>query len=299
MTQATAHRAEYRITVQAPPETVFDRVADVRFWPQWFGPVVHADRAARSADRDEIQVWELGAGETVTTWRAARTLDAAALRITAGAEEWVFGARPDGGTDVSLHVTGPAADGPADGPAGREARLRDRLAELKAAAELPDELTIDFRDPVFAGGDVRDAWKVLYEADKWPEKLEHVISLDMTENVPNIQFFDMVTPVKGGGSVTTRSVRVCLPHELIVYKQITPPPLMSAHTGHWRFTPTPEGVVLESRHTCTIRPDRLDVLGPGTTVADARRFLRRHLSANSTTNLRLAKQYAEEQAGVS
>ncbi|PZM97533.1 MAG: aromatase, partial [Actinobacteria bacterium] len=68
-------------------------------------------------------------------------------------------------------------------------------------------------------------------------------------------------------------------------------------TGHWRFSPTEEGLIVAARHTVTVKPSALEVLGPGTTVADARRYLRRVLSANSMKNLYLAKTYAEERAG--
>ncbi|WP_285500537.1 hypothetical protein [Actinokineospora sp. NBRC 105648] len=91
-------------------------------------------------------------------------------------------------------------------------------------------------------------------------------------------------------------MRICLPGNKIVYKQIKPPATMTAHTGHWRFTETPEGIVLGARHTCTIRPEGMSLLGEGTTVQGARRYLRKVLSANSMGNLRLTKAYAEELA---
>jgi hypothetical protein len=118
----------------------------------------------------------------------------------------------------------------------------------------------------------------------------------MTEDVKNIQFFDMDTKTQDGRPHRTRSVRICFPHTLIVYKQIGLPPLLSAHTGHWKFTPVPEGIVVSARHTATIKPSALDLLRPGATVADARRYLRKQLAANSMGNLRLAKAFAEERA---
>ncbi|BFO18355.1 hypothetical protein SHKM778_47430 [Streptomyces sp. KM77-8] len=69
-------------------------------------------------------------------------------------------------------------------------------------------------------------------------------------------------------------MRVCLPGNKIVYKQISLPALLDGHTGHWVFTETPEGVVAHARHTATIKPSALPLLGraprspmPGSTCA--------------------------------
>ena len=173
------------------------------------------------------------------------------------------------------------------------------MATLRYAAERHDELSgliISFEDPLFAAGCVRDAYTYLYEADKWPDRIPHVVRLELTEQVENIQFFDLDTASADGPKHTTRSVRICLPNQKIVYKQTQPPAMVTAHTGHWLFTETPEGLILSARHTCTIRPEGLHLLGEGTTVAQARRYLRKLLSTNSMGNLRLAKAYAEERA---
>ncbi|GIG63087.1 hypothetical protein Lfu02_74590 [Longispora fulva] len=289
---------EYSVVAAADAEVAFEQIANAARWPQLLTSVVHAEYTRRGGAHETVSVWELRAGDTVEVWQARRTIDRDALLVAFVTDdvrgEWRCQPLPDGGTRivVRLETSGPGEEAAADALAWLEG--------FRLAAERADELatlTLDFEDPLFAGGAVSDAYRVLYEADRWPEKLSHVLRLDMTEAVPNIQFFDMDTKAKDGSTVTTRSVRVCLPQRLIVYKQISPPPLLEVHTGHWRFTPTPEGVILGARHTCTIRPDRLDVLGEGTTLTDARKYLRRFLSANSTTNLRLAKTYAEEQAG--
>jgi len=175
--------------------------------------------------------------------------------------------------------------------------LEDLKDDLLPAVSDPD-LTISFADPLFIGGALSDVYRFLYEADKWPQRVDHVSRIVLTEDTPNVQFFDMDTRTPDGSSHTTRSVRLCFPEELIVYKQIKLPALLDAHTGHWKFTVTREGVVAEARHTATIKPSALSILGPGTTVEDARRYLRRVLSANSLNSLRCAKAYAEERAGV-
>ncbi|MFJ9445086.1 aromatase/cyclase [Kitasatospora sp. NPDC101235] len=308
--------AEYSIVMSAPAQRAFALIEDAVRWPQHFTPVVHTERTQESADRDELRIWGLRGEDAVRVWTARRVFDRAGLRISftnepavaplaASGGEWSFTDQGDGTSRVTVRhefTMLPDADVPAERIAEELGKhSRKQLEELKLAAELGDELdrlVVDFEDPLFIGGAVEDSWAILYEADKWPERLAHVHKLTMTEDVPNIQFFDMDTTTPDGRGHFTRSVRVCLPHGKIVYKQVTPPPLLTAHTGHWAWVETPEGHLLSSRHTVTINPAKLALLGEGTTVEDARKYLRRVLSTNSMTNLRLAKTYAEERAGV-
>jgi len=316
MGQSEIHVAEFSIAANAPVGVVFETYLAAERWPQLFAPIVHTEYVERGEDRDVIAIWALQGEDAIRHWRSRRTVDRVGMRVSftndtvvaplaeAGGE-WSFVAMPDGTAKiVSRHEFSLVEDSKV--PPERivqelEKHTTRQLAELAYAAEHAEELAeliVDFEDPLSSGGAVEDAWKMLYEADKWPERLAHVAALTMTEDVPNFQFFDMDTTTSDGRAHTTRSVRVCLPHRKIVYKQILTPPLLAVHTGHWAFEQTGDGLVLGARHTVTIRPENLSLLGEGTTVADARDYLRRVLSANSMTNLRLAKSYAEERAGA-
>jgi C7-C12 aromatase (ARO/CYC) len=329
--KSEVHVAEYSVLAQAPAQVVFDTYVRAERWPQLFTNVVHTEYVSRADDQDAVEIWALQGENAVRHWVSRRTVDASGLRVAftndpapaplaeAGGE-WAFVPRPDGTTKVVIRHEFSLVEG-ADIPPERIAKEFGKhsvrqLEELKAAAERAQELVdlvVDFEDPLFVGGSAQDAWVMLYEADKWPERLSHVKALTMTEDFdrsgsaasgathdpdrsPSIQFFDMDTTTSDGRPHTTRSVRICLPHRKIVYKQVQPPPLLEVHTGHWSFTPTREGVIVGARHTVTIRPRMLHLLGDGTTIDDARRYLRRVLSTNSMTNLRLAKSYAEERA---
>lgn len=316
VTKSETHAAEYSITAAAPAEVAFGVMLDIERWPQLFSSIVHAEYARRGDAGELVKIWGLQGDNAVRHWTSRRVIDREGLRISFTNEpaippmseaggEWTFSPRPDGTTTITIrHEFSLVPDSKV--PASRiiqefEKHSKVQLAQLKDAAERAEELEdliVDFEDPLFVAGSAEDAWKMLYEADKWPERLAHVASLTMTEDVPNIQFFDMDTTTSDGRPHTTRSVRVCLPYYKIVYKQILTPPLLEVHTGHWAFTPTREGLLVGARHTVTIRKDKLHLLGEGTTVEDARRYLRRVLSGNSMTNLRLAKTYAEEQAGI-
>ncbi|WP_328406276.1 aromatase/cyclase (plasmid) [Streptomyces sp. NBC_00390] len=306
---ATVHRG----TAPVPPEFLFDVVADAEKWPQFFAPAVHAEYLERGDDTDVVRRWFLTPDEDVKVRTARRHLDRDGLRITlddtepdasrvSSRVEWTFTNVSDGAAEVELRHELVPAEGltTADREALATELERNSAAQLAAVVdqgnrrELLEQLVLSFEDPLFVAGRPEDAYEVLYEADKWPDRIAHVSRLDMTEDVPGIQFFDMDTKTPDGVPHTTRSVRICLEPRLIVYKQTTLPPLLDAHTGHWRFTTTPEGLIVSARHTVTIKPSALSLLGEGTTIQDARKYLRNVLSANSMKNLQLAKAFAED-----
>ena len=309
---STQRQADYEMVIDSDLETVFDLVANVERWPQFCPSAVHAEVLHSDEKGDLIQYWSLIGDSAVRTWCSVRRTDRPAHRITFTSMdadppateirgEWVFTELAQNQTRAELRHHVSAADGADLGPLldRIDQDSKEHLDTLRVTAERRaelDELVLSFTDPLFISGAVEDAYDYLYRADLWPERIPHVVGLAMTEDVPNIQFFDMDTAGPDGSVHTVRSVRVCLPPGLIVYKQISLPAMLDAHTGHWRFTETPEGVIAEARHTSTIKPSALSLLGNGTTVAEARRFLRRLLSSNSMSNLRLAKAFAEERA---
>lgn len=305
------------VTVAAPANAVFDLIVDVARWPQFFTTIIHTKVEAGDGDAtDVVRCWGVRGRDAVRVWSARRWIDTGALRIDFDNDppppgvrsqqgRWTVEATGDGTCEVSLsHAFDCGDDVPAEIAERIAAEFAKhsaaQLAELKDAAERAadlDELVIGWEDTLFVSGDAADAWVVLYEADKWPERIPHVASIDMTEPAPGVQFFDMDTSTPDGRAHTTRSVRVCFPHELIVYKQTTLPPMLEAHTGHWRFAQTPEGVIVGARHTVTLKKSALSQLGPDTTVAAARRYARKVLGTNSMKNLQIAKAYAEERSG--
>ncbi|MFD8620268.1 aromatase/cyclase [Streptomyces sp. DSS69] len=307
------HLIRHRVTVRAAAPLCFGLMADLDHWPQHFGPAVHAEvLEPDEGDGDLIRRWALTGGTGVHVWDARRRLDRNGLRIVFDQVEpqapltgmravWSFEADGEGITTVGVTheftVTGDDPEAVRRTTDDVNARTPDQLDSLRDLAERWDEvepLVISFEDPLFIGGRLEDVYEFLYAADAWPERVPHVEKLEMTEDTPGIQFFDMHTHTPDGRDHTTRSVRVCLPSHKIVYKQISLPALLDGHTGHWVFTETPEGVIAHARHTATIKPSALPLLGEGTTVADARKYLRRVLSTNSLQTLRYAKQFAEE-----
>lgn len=315
MTNSQQHSVQDEVSVAAPAGVVRSLVEDVAGWTQLHKPAVHAEILEDDGEAQLIRHWAVAGRDSARTWRERRTKEDRGDRIRFAHEpaeapfasiggSWAFQEQGQK-TLVTLRHDFTLLDG--EGPSADELSTRLRqggqayLQSLAHAAENREELErliISFTDSLFIAGDIKDVYDYLWDAGKWEERIPHIAKLDLEQPAPDVQFFDMETSTPDGSSHHTRSVRVTVEPDIIVYKQTELPVLLDGHTGHWKFTRTPEGVIAEARHTATIKPSALHILGEGTTVLDARKYLRRVLSANSVSNLRLAKAYAEERAGV-
>lgn len=312
MASPTTHRTEHTVTVSAPAAAVFDLIADVSRWPCVFGPTVQVDYLERTEDAELLRIWAFANGE-VRTWTSRRSLDRGSGRIAfrqvassppvAGmGGEWCLRPLDEDTTRVVLrHDFQAVHDEPRDVEWISRATDHNSTAELAAlrrAAELGDRLAglvVAFEDRILVNGSAERTYDFVYRADRWPERIPHVARLVLTEGTANLQVMEMDTRGADGSTHTTRSVRVCFPPTRIVYKQVQPPAIMSAHTGEWTFHQVSDGVVATSRHTAVIRPEAVaSVLGPGATVDQARVAVRQALGANSLATLRRARDFAEQ-----
>ncbi|MET9014572.1 SRPBCC family protein [Streptomyces olivaceoviridis] len=315
MARRTVHRTEESTRIAAGAEVVRAFIEDVEGWSHLHPTAVHAEYVERKGTESLIRQWALVDERSVRHWLMRRwdkddtiafAHEPAAPPFAEVRGAWTFES-VDGGAAVVVRMEHEFALLEEEAAAADRQREKLRqgslayLKTLKHAAENREDIrrrTLTFEDPLFIAGSVQDAYAYLLEADKWPQRMPHVAALTLEEPGPGVQFFDMDTSDPDGGHRhSTRSVRICLSPRLIVYKQIKLPVLLTAHTGHWSFTETPEGVIATTRHTATVKEAALGVLGEGTTVQDARNYLRRVLTDNSMSNLRLTKEYAEGRAG--
>ncbi|MEU9155346.1 aromatase/cyclase [Streptomyces sp. NPDC048417] len=307
----TTHEVEHGTTVRAPAADVYRIIADVENWPLVFPPSVHVERTAIGEGEERIAVWATANG-TAKGWTSRRRLDRAALRVDFRQEvsaapvasmggTWIVEAQDADTTRVRLLHDYRAVD---DDPAGLswidaavDRNSRAELAALKAWAErgtTEDGPTFVFEDTVRIAGAAKDVYDFLDQAQLWSERLPHVRRVELTEDTPGLQILEMDTVAKDGSVHTTKSVRVCFPHQRIVYKQTTLPALLLLHTGSWELTEDGDDVLATSRHTVTLNTDSVPkVLGAQAGRAEARNFVRGALSANSRATLALAKEFAE------
>ncbi len=311
----TEHRTLHSVSVAAPAPVVYAIIADVSLWPQYFTPNVHVEQLEVGAGTERIQIWATANGEP-KTWVSRRELDDEALRVTFRQEvsqapiagmggEWVVTPVDADHCLLELHHDFTVLD---DDPSGvdwvnaaldrNSAAELDGIREVAELADRFDELVFTFDDTVHVEGKGADVFDFLNRADLWPERLPHVARLDLREEVPGLQLMTMDTTTADGSTHTTESVRVVFGQDRIVYKQTAVPALMTAHTGRWTIVPAGDGVDVTSRHTVTVRPDAVErILGEGRTVADAREYIHRALSTNSTTTLHFARDFAEARRG--
>ncbi|MFI8912952.1 aromatase/cyclase [Streptomyces sp. NPDC053513] len=311
MSQPRTHHCEHTIEVAAPARRVFDLIVDVGRWPETFPPTVHVEHVERSGTEERIRIWAT-ANDEVKAWTSRRFLDHERLRVRFRQEvsqppvaamggEWIVEEISATESRVRLlHDFRAVADDPEKTAWIEQAVDRNsgaELAALRTAAEQAEagaDLLLTFEDTVeLTGGGIKDAYAFVNEADLWPERLPHVADTVMTEDAPGVQTLEMETRSPDGSTHTTGSVRICFPHDRIVYKQLRTPALMKAHTGRWLFQEDERGARITSVHTVVLNEEAVPtVLGPDASLADARAFVRNALSRNSTTTMEHAVAHA-------
>ncbi|MGW7516423.1 aromatase/cyclase [Streptomyces sp. NPDC054796] len=312
MSQQETREVEHEITVEAPAAAVYRLIAEVHNWPRIFPPTIYVDHLERGEREERIRIWATANGEP-KNWTSRRTLDPEGLRIgfrqevstppvAAMGGAWIIEPLSENASRIRLLHDYRAVD---DDPAGLkwideavDRNSRSELAALKTNVELAhasEDLTFSFEDSVEVDGSAKDVYDFVNEADQWAERLPHVATVRLEEETPGLQTLEMDTRAKDGSTHTTKSYRVCFPHQKIAYKQVTLPALMTLHTGYWTFTETDDGVTASSQHTVVLNTDNIaKILGPEATVADAREYVHTALSNNSRATLGHAKDYAEK-----
>jgi aromatase len=315
MSDTGLRQVEHEIIVFAPAPAVYRLIAEVENWPRIFPPTIYVDHIDKGVDEERIRIWATANGEA-KSWTSRRKLDPAASRIdfrqdvstppvAAMGGAWIV--EPISATESRLrllHDYRAVDDDPASLDWIEQAidrNSRSELAALKANVELAagagEELLLSFEDSVRIDGAAKDVYDFLNEAQLWTQRLPHVARVSLAEDIPGLQLLEMQTRTKDGSSHITSSVRVCFPHERIVYKQIVLPALMSLHTGYWQLVQDGAGTVATSQHTVLInRANIAAILGEQAGVAEARQFVQTALSANSTATLNHAKEYAEQRS---
>ncbi|QFZ18803.1 aromatase/cyclase [Saccharothrix syringae] len=302
--RSTAHTR----VVDAPAAAVYDLVATVSRWPAVFGPTVHVDLLEHDGTSERFRLWATLNGE-VRNWTSRRTLDRDRLRIgfrqehgrapvLAMSGHWRFRPLDGGRTEVELGHTFSAEDeerlelvtAAVDHNSTAELAALDRVAGQGHPVE---QVVFSFTDEVALDGEPWAAYQFVARSDRWPHVLPHVRRVALAEHPDGVQDMEMDTVTVDGGVHRTRSVRLCLPPDRIVYKQLVPPALLLGHSGSWTFRDGPGGPTAVATHTVAVDVAAVPgVLGAGKTLSDARGYLRAALGANSRATLGYAARAA-------
>ncbi|MTD54528.1 aromatase/cyclase [Amycolatopsis pithecellobii] len=312
MPQQLLREVQHEITVLAPADDIYRLIAEVENWPRIFPPTVHVEHVERGTTSERIQIWAT-ANDEVKTWTSRRTLDPGGRRVEFRQEvstppvaamggAWVIEPRSATESTIRLLHDYRAVDDDPENLAWIDRAVdrnsRTELAALKSNVEAVTaggDLLMSFVDSVRIAGPAKAAYDFVNEADRWAERLPHVARVRLTEETPGLQTLEMDTRTQEGATHTTKSIRVCFPHQKIVYKQITLPALMTLHTGCWTFTDEEDGTsTASSQHTVVLKPEAIAaILGPDAGVPQAREYVRGALGANSRATLGHAREYAE------
>jgi len=303
------HTTEHTMEIHAPAETVHGILAKVTAWPRVFDPTVHVEYLERNGAEERIQIWAQ-ANREIKTWVSKRIIgdlrisfrqEVSAPPVRSMGGEWIVEPLGSDTCRVRLLHDFTAIDDHAEWvQRAVDTNSISELTGLRQAAERADniELLLSFEDTINIAGSAKDVYDFVNEADRWAERLPHVASVTLGEDMPGVQLLLMETRAADGSTHTTESVRICRSPSGIYYKQLQLPALLAMHVGYWRFQ---EGDVGQTQatagHAVQIREDAIRrILGPEAGVAEARDYLRRVLGGNSRATLQHSKDYAEQRA---
>lgn len=305
MSGGRVDRATRHVHVAAPAGVVYAVLADARKLPLYCSQVVHVERLESDGVRERVRMWSLMGGH-VQSWISWRHLDPVErrlefqqhLRSPLGSVRGVFSVRPDGPHDTRLELRYGLDDLPdtewVEQVGGVDSH--GQLSELKSFAERwtrLDDLVLTVENSLRFKGPAELAYDFLYRAGDWPELVPHVARVGLTEETPGVQRLS-VERLTGDGLRTSESVRICFPHAGRILHKQTASPLLAAHTGEWSVSPDETGTTVTSRQNVILREEHIaEVLGPGTTLQEARHHVRTTLGRESQELLALARQHAQ------
>ncbi|MEV7444057.1 SRPBCC family protein [Streptomyces sp. NPDC091204] len=314
MPSQRVHASERTAWVAAPAGVVYGLLADAVRWPLLLPSYVHVERMDFDGVRERLRVWDVRE-DRVRSFHVRRVLDPHARTVAFEQEDtarpgvptagvWTVEALGDTESLLTLRQERTLEGLPAaESERSRrewQAEPAEQLAHVKGVAERwerLDQLLFSFEDSVRVDGPAELVYDFLYRIGDWPERVPHVESVGVVEDVPGVQLATVDTcAAPGGRTVTTRSVRLCFPSAArIVDKELTTSPLIAAHSGEWSLVPVPDGggVRVVCARRVMLREEAVgEVLGAGTDLVEARRYVRTWLGRAGTETLRLAGWHA-------
>ncbi|OKK14683.1 hypothetical protein AMK16_29390 [Streptomyces sp. CB00455] len=313
MSSQRVHASEQTAWVSAPAGVVYGLLADAVRWPLLLPPPVHVERMDFDGVRERLRLWDVRDG-LVRSFHLRRALHPHTRTVEFEQEDTarpgaptagVWTVEEHGGTRSLLTLRQERTlEGLPAAETGRsrqewQAEPAEQLAHMKAIAERwdrLDQLLLSFEDSVHVEGPAELVYDFLYRIEDWPERVPHVESADVVEDVPGVQLAIVDTcATPDGRTLTTRSVRLCFPSAArIVHKELTTSRLVAAHSGEWSLVPDGSGVRVVCAQRVMLREEAVEeVLGAGTDLVEARRYVRTWLGRAAAETLRLAKWHAQ------
>ncbi|MER5732999.1 SRPBCC family protein [Streptomyces sp. NPDC002138] len=313
MSSQRVHASEQTAWVAAPAGVVYGLLADAVRWPLLLPSPVHVERMDFDGEQERLRLWDVS-GDRVRSFHVRRVLRPHARAVDFEQEDTARLGMPVSGTwtvepqgDTASLVTLSQRRTLVGLPAAESERSRRewqteadaQLAHLKESAERwerMDQLLLSFEDSVHVQGSAELVYDFLYRIGDWSGSVPHVEWSSVIEDVPGVQVAVMDTcAAPGGETVSTRAVRLCFPSAgRIVHKELVTPELIAAHSGEWSLVPDEDGVRVVCAQQVMLSEEAVGrVLGEGTSLAEARRYVRAWLGRASEEVLGLAKWHAQ------
>lgn len=106
-----------------------------------------------------------------------------------------------------------------------------------------------------------EAYRAIYELEKWPEKLPHVKRIEVLYNDGVYQEFLMDVQSETG-MIYVRSIRRCLAEEGITFFQPQPPKFLKHHCGGWNFRKQGDSCLVTTWHQWNLERPKAQEIFP-------------------------------------
>ncbi|MEU9284558.1 SRPBCC family protein [Streptomyces sp. NPDC048275] len=312
MSSPWVQSGECTVSVSAPAGVVYGLLADAVHWPVFVPGQVHVERVDFDGVEERLLLWEAVSGR-VRSCHVRRLLRPYSRSVVFEQHDiaypdavvsgvWAVRAVGEERCLLTLRHDERSPAGPRTPPSAAESDpvgVREQVARVREMAERwaeLDELLLSFEDSVRVQGPAELVHDFLYDIGGWAGRVPHVERARVTEDVPGVQLAVVDScAAPGGQTVTTETVRLCFPHAgRIVFKETVTPALIAAHSGEWSLVPDASGVRVVCTRRVMLRQEAVrPVLGEGTSLPEARRYVREWLGRAGTEVLGLAKWHAE------
>jgi aromatase len=148
--------------------------------------------------------------------------------------------------------------------------------------------------------DLAAVGKAFWDLEEWTKVAPHVREIEMLYRDENVQVLLMHVVTKNHHD-KFKSVRY-KQGNTIYYFQPTPPPILNAHRGFWRFEENEEGVSVISCHEIDVNVEGANAFLRNTGVepvdaADTQRKIRNLITNNSLQTMNALKERLENEKG--
>ena len=313
---------QHSIEVKANINDAYELCRDVTKWPELFPPCISANIVKQNGNEQVITI-SARANESVMNWESVRKLipdqrtikfeqikPSSLLKDMKGV--WRFFPTKQGvlinlehqfsikedvkglvhGIDNSLQAV-EFMKRSVNENSVKELNAIKEVLEKKDSMENSQGRKV-FKESVIMKAPVEKIYRLLRDADKWPEILPHCEAMEVLYDDGENQELIMTVKVRGENE-RIRTIRHCSPNRLISYFQPNPPPVLTAHIGQWLLEPQKDEVVVTSQHEVSLNPQGIAAIWGDVDELTALERVKNAINENSRTTMKVIENYLKGQ----